>query len=66
VKLKLKPKQAVKHAGRLMQKNSPTILSAVAVAGVAATAYLTCKATWKGAKHDSRRRVDGAYARRRS
>lgn len=30
-----------------MQKNSPTILSAIAVVGVAATGYLTFKATWK-------------------
>lgn len=46
--MKFKPKFAAKHVGHLVQTNSPTILSAVAVVGVAATGYLTFRATWAG------------------
>jgi uncharacterized protein DUF6353 len=45
--VKFKPKFAAKHVGRMVQQNSPTLLSAVAVVGVAATGYFTFKATWK-------------------
>jgi len=45
--MKFNPKFAAKHGVHLVQKNSPTLLSAVAVVGVAATGYLTFKATWK-------------------
>lgn len=45
--MKLNAKQAAKHLGRNIQVQSPTILSAIAVVGVAATGYLTFKATWK-------------------
>lgn len=38
-----------KHVGRVVQTNSPTILSAAAVVGVAATGYLAAKAAWKSA-----------------
>lgn len=48
--MKIKPKVAAKHVGHLVQQNSPTILSAVAVVGVAATGYLTFKATWKASR----------------
>lgn len=48
--MKIKPKIAVKHVGRVMQQNSPTLLSAVAVVGVAATGYFTFKATWQASK----------------
>jgi hypothetical protein len=62
-KLKIQPKQAARHLSKNIQMNSPTILSAVAVVGVAATGYLTFKATWKGAKHvadvESMERVRG-------
>lgn len=46
----LKPKIAMHHAGRMVRTNSPTLLSALAVVGVAGTAYLTFKATWEAAK----------------
>jgi hypothetical protein len=46
----LKPKIAMHHAGRLVKTNSPTLLSALAVVGVAGTAYLTFKATWQASK----------------
>lgn len=62
-KLKIQPKQAARHLSKNIQMNSPTILSAVAVVGVAATGYLTFKATWKGAKRvedvESMERVRG-------
>lgn len=48
--MKLNIKQTARHLGKNVQVNSPTILSAVAVVGVAATGYLTFKATWKGAR----------------
>lgn len=48
--MKIKPKFAAKHVGHLVQQNSPTILSAVAVVGVAATGYLTFRATWKASE----------------
>lgn len=43
--LNFKPK--LKHAGHLVQQNSPTLLSAIAVVGVAATGYLTFRAAYK-------------------
>lgn len=43
--MKFKPKFAAKHVGHIVQQNSPTLLSATAVVGVAATAYFTFKAT---------------------
>lgn len=49
-KMKIKPKFAAKHAARMVQQNSPTLLSAVAVVGVAGTAYYTLKATFKAAE----------------
>lgn len=48
--MKFKPKFAAKHVGHIVQQNSPTLLSAVAVVGVAATGYFTFKATWKASK----------------
>lgn len=45
--MKFKPKFAAKHVGHIVQQNSPTLLSAVAVVGVAATGYFTLRATWR-------------------
>lgn len=53
-KMKIKPKVAMHHAGRMVRTNSPTLLSAVAVVGVAATGYFTFKATWKAREEVSR------------
>jgi hypothetical protein len=47
---KINPKVAVRHLGRNIQTNSPTILSVVAVAGVAATGYFAVKAGMESAK----------------
>lgn len=46
----MKIKHAAKHLARNAQVQSPTILSALAVIGVAGTAYLTFKATWKASQ----------------
>lgn len=48
--MKLNIKPTVKHFGRSLQVQSPTILSGLAVVGVAATGYLTFKATWRSAQ----------------
>lgn len=50
LKPKIKPKVAAKHVGHIVQQNSPTLLSAVAVVGVAATGYFTFRATWKASQ----------------
>jgi hypothetical protein len=47
---KIKPKIAAKHVGHIVQQNSPTLLSAAAVVGVAATAYFT----WRGTREATR------------
>lgn len=49
-KMKIKPRYAAKHAMRLGRHHSPTLLSAIAVAGVAGTAYYTLKASFAAAK----------------
>lgn len=64
----IKPKIAVHHASRLVRTNSPTLLSALAVVGVAGTAYLTFKATWQASKvisdKESMERIKGDVAPR--
>lgn len=47
---KFRPKFAAKHAAHIVQQNSPTVLSAIAVVGVAATGYLAVKAGFDSAK----------------
>jgi hypothetical protein len=52
--VKFKPKFAAKHVGHLVQQNSPTLLSALAVLGVGATGYFTFKATWQAREEISK------------
>ena len=47
----------IRRVGQLANRNAPVLLTAVAITGVAATAYLAAKASWNAVRRFKRKRV---------